>query len=264
MIWWISTHAEACTNPTAYLQEIDCSNNIILVVEKGNLHRLPYSFHCCKVDNAINLVLKQTTNVWLQNVVCFLRNANHTSAEAICSMVPEGTYIPHAATAIWHSDCTHISLHSKFTAVVTKIITVTGMILLTIFILAPTATTVQKLWCCISNRGHATTVQKLWYCISNRGHATTVQKLWYCISNRGHATTVQKLWYCNSNRGHATTVQKLWYCISNRGHAPTDTTVQKLWYCISNRGHAPTATTVQKLWYCISNKGHTPTVQKLW
>jgi len=67
----------------------------------------------------------------------------------ICTMVPEGTYISHAAVATWHSDCTYVSVHSTFTAVV-KVITVTG-ILLTIFILAPTATTVQKLWYCTSN-----------------------------------------------------------------------------------------------------------------
>jgi hypothetical protein len=89
---WISNHSEASTNPTAYLQQIDRSHNVILVVEKRNLHRLPYSFHCRKVDNAVNLVLKQTTNVRLQNMVCFLTNASHTSAETICTVVPEGTY----------------------------------------------------------------------------------------------------------------------------------------------------------------------------
>jgi hypothetical protein len=38
MMWWLSTDAEACTNPSAYLQQIDRSNNVILVVQKGNLH----------------------------------------------------------------------------------------------------------------------------------------------------------------------------------------------------------------------------------
>jgi hypothetical protein len=44
----------------------------------------------------------------------------------------------------------YVSLHSKFTAVVSKVITVTGSLHKT-FILAPTATTVQKLWYYISN-----------------------------------------------------------------------------------------------------------------
>ena len=42
------------------------------------------------------------------------------------------------------------TFHYTLTAVVTEVITVTG-ILPKIFILAPTATTVQKLWYCNSN-----------------------------------------------------------------------------------------------------------------